>query len=501
MIGEEVLLIQGRRCHTHARIHVRYNGLRHCAQSCGSLTPGGGLAAIDLKAPADRLWEWMTADLNCGVALDVLYPGRALTALATRVGLSFPGHRIEKIPRGELLDAIRETVRAQPTERKRVLDEMVTTSQQHKQEVCRLRPSEIRRWLRVPEGTEGMRRLLAIVAFGAPPVVRAAERWWRDSLRDASDEGATETDATREFSILAAAMDRTVRPLAEAASVLQDTFTQMRELTKSLQQEETRRTQLLAKQAADATKGHDAVMRELARLQSWTGDQHASLRQTVRDLATAVRALDARTDRFESIMRGLVGQVGAAGVALERGQMTVARRQLAQLRAGARRVGIFVDAVNLSASAREAYACGVRYSALRARGRELGEVTLARAYVAEHPVPEKQAALEAALRRSGFEVRTLALRQLSDGRLKANWDLGMATDVMRISHDLDVIVLCTGDGDFVELVRWLREEGLQVHVVGVASHTSGELIGAADGWIPLGEDALVQARGNGQTVR
>jgi uncharacterized LabA/DUF88 family protein len=456
--------------------------------------------ALDLKPPADRLWEWMTTDLNCGAAVDILYPGRALASLATRAGVSFPGHRIEKIPRGELLDAIRQTLREQPAERKRVLDEMVTAIHQHREEASRLRPSEVPRRLGALDATTGIRWLLAIVAFGEPPLARAAERWWRDSLSDVSEEVETEADAAREFSILATAIDRAVGPVTQAVSVLQDSFTQIKELTKGLQQEEARRTQRLAQQAADATKGHESLVRELARLQSWIGEQQASLRQTASDLTSAVRSLEARMDRFEGMIHGVVGQVGAVGVALERGQMTVARRRLAQLRAGSRRVGIFVDAVNLSASAHEAYDSGVRYGALQDRGRELGDVTLARAYVAEHPVPEKQAALETALRRSGFEVRTLSLRQLSDGRLKANWDLGMATDVMRHAHDLDVIVLCTGDGDFIELVRWLREEGLQVHVAGVASHTSGELIRAADGWIPLGEDALVPARGTGQVI-
>ncbi len=254
------------------------------------------------------------------------------------------------------------------------------------------------------------------------------------------------------------------------------------------------------KQAADLTKGHDAIMRELARFQSLAGEQQGSLRSAVGELTTALRALESRMDRFEDSVRDLVGRVGAAGVALERGQMTTARRQLARLRARARRVGVFVDAVNLSLSAREAHDCGVRYGALLDRSRELGEVTLARAYVAGHSVAEKQAALETALRRAGFEVRTPPLRQLSDGRLKANWDLGMATDLMRSMHDLDVIVLGTGDSDFVELVRWLREEGLQVHVAGVSGHTAGELIAAADGWIPLGEDALVRTRGNAPPV-
>lgn len=455
---------------------------------------------INPKQPADCLWDWMTNDFNYTATLDILYPGRSLISLATRVGLSYPGHRIEKIPRTELLDAIRETLRAQPNERKRVLDEMVAAIQPHKQEVSGLRPSDVRRWLSIPDEAAGLRRLFAAIAFGAPPLVRTAERWWRESVRDAADNAAADAEAFRDLSALTAAMDRTARPLEEAASVLQEVFRQVRDMTRTLQQEESRRTQLLAKQAADLTKSHDAIMRELARLQSWAGEQQASLRNAIGELTAALRGLESRMGRFEGTVQDLLGRAAAAGVALERGQMAVARRQLARLRTGARRVGIFVDAVNLSASARETYDSGVRYGVLRERGRELGEVTLARAYVAEHPVPEKQAALETALRRSGFEVRTLPLRQLSDGRLKANWDLGMATDLMRSIHDLDTVVLCTGDGDFVELVRWLREEGLQVQVAGVAGHTSGELIAVADGWIPLGEDALLQARVNLQTA-
>lgn len=452
---------------------------------------------IDLKNFAARLWDWMTDGLNCATALDILYPGRALISLATRVGLSFPGHRIEKIPRGELREAIRETMIAQPSERKRVLDEIVIALQPYKHEASGRGPSDVRHWLSVADEATGIRRLLAVVAFGLPQAVRAAGRWWRNSVEGAVDDVTAAPDAVDDISVLTAVMDKSVRPLQEAASVLLQAFDQVRDLTRVLQQEETRRTQLLDRHAAEATKNHDLIVRELARLRSWAGEQQASVRNAVGDLTAALRALEARMDRVEGSARDIAGRVGAAGVALENGQMTAARRQLARLRAGVRKVGIFVDAMNLSASAREAHDCGVRYGALRDRGRELGEVAIARAYVVEHPVQEKQTALETALRRSGFEVRTLPLRQLSDGRLKANWDLGMATDLMRHMQDLDVIVLCSGDGDFVELARWLREEGLQVHVAGVSGHTAGELIAAADGWIPLEEDALVQMRPNG----
>jgi uncharacterized LabA/DUF88 family protein len=453
-----------------------------------------------LAAPNNRagaLWDWMADDVNGTAVLDFLYPERALVSLATRIGLSYPGHRIEKIPRTELLAAIRETLQADPRERSRVLEEVIAAAQPQREEVARLQPADVRRWLGAADEAGTLSRLIAAIAFGSPGVVRAAERWWRRSLADAAERWAADAENAQDLAGVADALEKTRRPLAAAASVLEDILAQLRGLGRTLQQEEQRRTQVLNRHGTDLAKSQETIMRELARLQSWAGEQHGALRTAVGELAGRIHSLEARIDRFEAAVRGLAGRAAEAGVALERGQAARARRQLARLRGGAARVGIFVDAVNLSASARESYASGVRYAALREHGGRLGEVTIARAYATEHPLPEKQAALDTALRRSGFDVRTLPLRQLPDGRLKANWDLGMATDVMRHAADLDVVLLCTGDGDFVELVRWLREEGLQVQVAGIAGHTAGELIASADGWIPLGEEARLPAREHG----
>jgi NYN domain len=270
------------------------------------------------------------------------------------------------------------------------------------------RSSDMRHWLSVLDEATGIRRLLAVVAFGSPPAVRAAQRWWRDSVKGVVDDVTAAPDAVNDLSVLTALMDKSVRPLPEAASVLLQAFDQVRDLTRVLQHEETRRTQFLDRHAAEATKNYELIVRELARLRSWAGEQQASVRNAVGDLTAALRALEARMDRVEGSARDIPSRMGAAGAALERGQTTTARRQLAHLRAGVRKVGIFADAMNLSVSAREAHDCGVRYGALRDRGRELGEVAIARAYVVEHPAPDRQAGFETAFRRSGFEVRTPA---------------------------------------------------------------------------------------------
>ena len=154
----------------------------------------------DLKTPADHLWGWMADDLNGTATLDILYPGRTLASLAAWLGLSFPGHRIEKIPRGELLDAGQETLRAQPAERRRVLDKMVAMLEPHGQDASGLRSCDVRRWLGVRDDATGIRGLLAIIAFGSAPAVRAAQRWWRESISQAAGDVATYPSSRQRWS-------------------------------------------------------------------------------------------------------------------------------------------------------------------------------------------------------------------------------------------------------------------------------------------------------------
>jgi uncharacterized LabA/DUF88 family protein len=54
---------------------------------------------------------------------------------------------------------------------------------------------------------------------------------------------------------------------------------------------------------------------------------------------------------------------------------------------------------------------------------------------------------------------------------------------------LDVIVLISGDGDFVPLVEYLKtNEGCQVEVVSFSKSTSSKLIESADGFTDLDEN-------------
>src|SRR3989344_289520 len=121
------------------------------------------------------------------------------------------------------------------------------------------------------------------------------------------------------------------------------------------------------------------------------------------------------------------------------------------------RVGIFIDIQNLYHSAKHLYQGRVNYRELIKEligGRKLIRAV---AYVVKSEgidgvvsvVPQgREAAFFEALENAGLELRIKDLQIYPGGMKKADWDVGMAVDAIRMSSFLDVIILVTGDGDF-----------------------------------------------------
>lgn len=61
--------------------------------------------------------------------------------------------------------------------------------------------------------------------------------------------------------------------------------------------------------------------------------------------------------------------------------------------------------------------------------------------------------------------------------------MGLAVDAIRLSSGLDVIVIISGDGDFIPLVEHLKGLGKQVEVMAFGKTTSSRLKEIADEFI------------------
>ncbi|MCL5004579.1 MAG: NYN domain-containing protein, partial [Patescibacteria group bacterium] len=84
------------------------------------------------------------------------------------------------------------------------------------------------------------------------------------------------------------------------------------------------------------------------------------------------------------------------------------------------------------------------------------------------------------------ELRMKDLQIFAGGMKKADWDVGMAVDAIRMANSLDTVILVTGDGDFIPLVEYLKWGlGKEVEVAAFGRSASAKLKETADFFIDL----------------
>ena len=154
------------------------------------------------------------------------------------------------------------------------------------------------------------------------------------------------------------------------------------------------------------------------------------------------------------------------------------------------RVGIFVDVQNMFYAAR-LYDARLDFEKLMHAAVGGRRMIRAMAYLVQTPEVD-QSGFVAMLQQRSYQVKRKDLRQRSDGSAKGDWDMGMAIDIIGLADKLDVVVLVSGDGDFVSLVHLLKEIGPSVEVFSFPHNTARDLIEAADRYVPIDESLLMK---------
>ena len=152
------------------------------------------------------------------------------------------------------------------------------------------------------------------------------------------------------------------------------------------------------------------------------------------------------------------------------------------------RVGVFVDIQNMYYSARNLYDARVNFDRILKTGINNRTLIRAIAYVIEAKELTEQKNFFNALRNIGFEVRSKQLQTFIGGNKKGDWDIGIAMDMIRMAPKLDVAVLVSGDGDFTDLVEYLKAHGCRAEVIAFGKTGSSRLKNAADKFTDLDED-------------
>jgi uncharacterized LabA/DUF88 family protein len=148
------------------------------------------------------------------------------------------------------------------------------------------------------------------------------------------------------------------------------------------------------------------------------------------------------------------------------------------------RVEVLIDVQNLYHSAKNLYHSRVNFKEVLKQAIAERKFIRAFAYVIRTKTGTEEPFFEA-LTKLGIETRVKDLQEFYNGQKKADWDVGIVIDAVRTAPGVDVVILVSGDGDFIPLVEYLKNQGKRVEVMAFGKTTSSHLREVADEFIDM----------------
>ena len=154
------------------------------------------------------------------------------------------------------------------------------------------------------------------------------------------------------------------------------------------------------------------------------------------------------------------------------------------------RVEVLIDVQNLYHSAKNLYQARVNFDEVLKKAIAGRKFIRAFAYVVRTKTGEEKAFFEALIK-LGIETKVRDLQEFYGGTKKADWDVGIVIDAIRTAPGVDVVVLCSGDGDFIPLVEYLKNQGKRVEIIAFGKTTSLKLKEAADEFLDIEKNLII----------
>jgi len=148
------------------------------------------------------------------------------------------------------------------------------------------------------------------------------------------------------------------------------------------------------------------------------------------------------------------------------------------------RVAVLIDVQNLYHSAKNLYQARVNFREILKLAVSQRSLIRAFGYVVRTKTGEEKPFFDALIK-LGIETRVRDLQEFYGGLKKADWDVGITVDAIRIAQSVDIICLASGDGDFFQLVEYLKNQGKRVEVIAFGRSASSKLKESADEFIDL----------------
>jgi uncharacterized LabA/DUF88 family protein len=151
------------------------------------------------------------------------------------------------------------------------------------------------------------------------------------------------------------------------------------------------------------------------------------------------------------------------------------------------RVLVLFDVQNMYYSAKHLYNTKVNFKEILNTAVAGRKLIRAIAYAIKTEIKE-ESVFHDALEKIGIEVKKKDLQIFYGGAKKGDWDIGIAMDAVRLSPKVDAVVIVSGDGDFKDLVNYLKSHGCRAEAIAFSETSSKHLKEVVDDFTDLSRD-------------
>jgi uncharacterized LabA/DUF88 family protein len=150
------------------------------------------------------------------------------------------------------------------------------------------------------------------------------------------------------------------------------------------------------------------------------------------------------------------------------------------------RVGVFVDVANIVYSSRN-LRVQVDFGRLLDFLRGNRRMIRAHAYAPTSPEPQANQEFLSVVKGVGYRITTKNYKTFASGAKKADLDLDMCMDIVRLvdSGAVETVVLVSGDSDFLPLLEYCSDKGVRVEVAAFDDSAAAILRQSCDLFINL----------------
>gem|GEM_PF-605252 len=463
-------------------------------------------------ATMNEKWSKITRFMDqrdLAIHLDTIFNHTELVKILSSLGLSYPGMRLSSIPQYELLDALVDELYDNPQTGKKIIKIIEKKVSTYLKKISQMEIPALRNYLNnvVKKGPAIKEISINVLTLMLDERKEVTEQlaWFLDKVmkKKRKKEFDYEDLIAKEKQLVAQLKDKEDinkklsqalassnmenkklnKELSKTKKEMQDLRAELDQL-KSLAQQPTQAVEVkhLEKNFDKIVYSLDKILQNEKNMASFQERIEETILRIFSEAKNSINELRKDSDKsYRELKNTMIEKLKNFTASLKVIPKEEPKKNTQE------RVAVFVDGENLYWSAKENFNGKVNYEKLLALAVGANRYLVkAFVYVVKSIDGDVRPFIQS-LAKMGYEPKIKDPRIRSDGSVKANWDMGIALDIIFILDKVDTIILATGDGDFVPLVNHIKSKGKRVEVYSFPDNTAYDLKELADFFYPLDE--------------